>query len=107
MYVVTHHGCKPERLATPLLGRRPYPIVRGCVCALLSPCSEHLRNVLSQDLDRVLGDSEYDFRQLIDPNLNYRFYSDLGLAALVQNGKVIELVIGQIPEEKRGNLTLF
>jgi hypothetical protein len=56
----------------------------------------------SAELDCILGDSDYDFRQLVDPELNYRFYSDLGLAVLVQNGKVIELVIGQIPKRKVG-----
>jgi tetratricopeptide (TPR) repeat protein len=56
----------------------------------------------SADLDRILGDSDYDFRQLVNPDLNYRFYSDLGVAVLVQNGKVIELVIGQIPKRKVG-----
>jgi len=56
----------------------------------------------SADLDRLLGDSDYDFRQLIDPDLNYRFYSDLGVAVLLQNGKIIELVICQIPKRKVG-----
>jgi len=54
------------------------------------------------DLDRVMGDTDYDFRQLIDPNLNYRFYSDLGIAMLIQGGKAIELVIGQVPKRKVG-----
>jgi hypothetical protein len=54
------------------------------------------------DLDHVLGDSDYDFRQLADPDLNYRFYSDLGVAVLIKNGKVIELVIGQLPKRKLG-----
>jgi len=56
----------------------------------------------SADLDAVLGDSDYDFRQLVDPEQNYRFYSDLGLAVLVQNGKIVELVVGQIPKRKVG-----
>jgi len=56
----------------------------------------------STDLDAVLGDSDYDFRQLVDPEQNYRFYSDLGVAVLVQNGKVVELVVGQIPKRKVG-----
>jgi hypothetical protein len=54
------------------------------------------------DLDRVLGESDYDFRQLADPDLNYRFYSELGVAVLIKNGKVIELVIGQLPKRKIG-----
>jgi tetratricopeptide (TPR) repeat protein len=56
----------------------------------------------SEELDRALGDSDYDFRQLADPNLNYRFYSDLGVAVLTKNGKVIELLIGQLPKRKVG-----
>ena len=54
------------------------------------------------DLEQVLGDSDYDFRQLIDPNQNYRFYSDLGIAVLTENGKVVELVISQIPKRQVG-----
>jgi tetratricopeptide (TPR) repeat protein len=56
----------------------------------------------SEDLDRLLGDSDYDFRQLIDPDLNYRFYSDLGIAVLSQRGKIVELVISQIPKKRVG-----
>jgi tetratricopeptide (TPR) repeat protein len=54
------------------------------------------------ELDHALGDSDYDFRQLADPDLNYRFYSDLGVAVLTRNGRVIELVIGQLPKRKVG-----
>jgi tetratricopeptide (TPR) repeat protein len=54
------------------------------------------------DLDRLLGDSDYDFRQLIDADLNYRFYSDLGIAVLSQGGKIVELVISQIPKKRVG-----
>ncbi|MDB4893966.1 MAG: hypothetical protein JWN15_228, partial [Firmicutes bacterium] len=54
------------------------------------------------ELDQVLGDSDYDFRQLVDPALNYRFYSDLGIAVLAKSGTVIELVIGQVPKRKVG-----
>jgi tetratricopeptide (TPR) repeat protein len=56
----------------------------------------------SAELDRLLGDSDYDFRQLVDPDLNYRFYSDLGIAVLSQGGKVSELVISQIPKKRVG-----
>jgi hypothetical protein len=56
----------------------------------------------SADLDRLLGDSDYDFRQLVDPDLNYRFYSDLGIAVLSQGGKITELVISQVPKRKVG-----
>jgi tetratricopeptide (TPR) repeat protein len=56
----------------------------------------------SADLDRLLGGSDYDFRQLTDPDLNYRFYSDLGIAALSQEGKIVEFVISQIPKRRVG-----
>jgi tetratricopeptide (TPR) repeat protein len=56
----------------------------------------------SADLDHLLGDSDYDFRQLVDPDLNYRFYSDLGIAVLSQGGKIAELVISQVPKRKVG-----
>jgi len=54
------------------------------------------------ELDRLLGDTDYDFRQLVDPDLNYRFYSDLGIAVLSQGGKVTQLVISQVPKRKVG-----
>lgn len=54
------------------------------------------------ELDRVMGDSDYDFRQLVDPDLNYRFYPDIGIATLSKNGKVTELVIVQIPKQQVG-----
>ena len=56
----------------------------------------------SAELDRLLGDSDYDFRQLVDPDLNYRFYADLGIAVFSQGGKVSELVISQIPKKRVG-----
>jgi hypothetical protein len=52
------------------------------------------------DLDRVMADTDYDFRQLIDPSLNYRFYSDLGIAVLIQGEKIVELAIGQVPKRR-------
>jgi hypothetical protein len=54
------------------------------------------------ELDQLMGDSDCDFRQLIDPELNYRFYSDLGIAVLNKNGAVVELVISQISKRKVG-----
>lgn len=56
----------------------------------------------TKELDQLLSDADYDFRQLIDPDVNYRFYSELGIAVLVQGGKVVELVIGQVPKRKVG-----
>jgi len=49
-----------------------------------------------------MGDVDYDFRQLVDPELNYRFYSDMGVAVLVKSGRVVELVIGQVPKRRSG-----
>ena len=49
-------------------------------------------------LDALLTDQDYDFRQLTDPEVNYRFYRDLGLAVRVRDGKVEELVVVQIPQ---------
>ncbi|PYP86791.1 MAG: hypothetical protein DMG65_18020 [Candidatus Angelobacter sp. Gp1-AA117] len=54
------------------------------------------------ELEQLLGDADYDFRQLLDPNQNYRFYSDLGIAVLTQDGKVIELAISQVPKRQVG-----
>jgi tetratricopeptide (TPR) repeat protein len=55
----------------------------------------------SAELDRRMGDADYDFRQLTDPETNYRFYNDLGVAVLVKNGKVLEVVISQIPKQSQ------
>ncbi len=54
------------------------------------------------DLDRMMGDADYDFRQLVDQDLNYRFYPDIGIAILSESGKITELVIGQIPKQHVG-----
>ncbi|HEY3418078.1 MAG TPA: M48 family metallopeptidase [Armatimonadota bacterium] len=48
--------------------------------------------------EEIVGDVEYDFRQLTDPDINYRFYRSLGLAVRLVNGAVHELVIVQIPD---------
>lgn len=69
----------------------------------LGPAVAQLKvGMTNADLDRILGDADYDFRQLADPNQNYRFYSDLGIAVLVKNGSVVELVIAQLPKRKVG-----
>jgi len=53
-------------------------------------------------LDQLMQDSDYDFRQLTDPNINYRFYKDIGIAVLVQGGLIAEIVISQIPKDNTG-----
>ena len=48
-------------------------------------------------LDSVLVGYDYDYRQLADPNVNYRFYTELGLAVRIVDGTITELVIARIP----------
>lgn len=50
------------------------------------------------DLDEVLGNMMYDYRQLYDPEINYRFYRDLGIAIRIRKGEVAEIIVVQIPE---------
>jgi len=40
----------------------------------------------------------YDYRQLYDPEINYRFYRDLGIAIRIRKGEVAEIIVVQIPE---------
>ena len=42
---------------------------------------------------------EYQFTQIIDPEKNYRFYPNLGLAVLVHGGVVQEMIIVQVPRQ--------
>jgi tetratricopeptide (TPR) repeat protein len=56
----------------------------------------------NKELDQVLQDSDYDFRQLIDPDISYRFYPDLGIAVQSHTGMVTEFVISQIPKQRIG-----
>lgn len=49
----------------------------------------------SADLDNILPYA--DLAPILDPEQTYRWYSQLGLAAKIRNGKVAELVIVQIP----------
>ncbi len=54
------------------------------------------------ELDSALGDAgqNFDFRPLTDPNVKYRFYSDIGLAVRVQKGHVTEIALAMIPQER-------
>src|SRR2546426_3517142 len=56
-------------------------------------------NMPVEELNQILG-NEYDFRQLTDPSVDYRFYRHLGLAVRVLKGRVKELVVAQIPERQ-------
>jgi len=49
-----------------------------------------------------MQDADYDFRQLTDPDVNYRFYKDLGIAVLIRDGVVSEMIISQIPKGPTG-----
>lgn len=90
-----------EVLAIVLSGDKASPI-RIREMGLGTKSIELKVGMTSADLDRLLGDSDYDFRQLVDPDLNYRFYSDLGIAVLSQGGKITELVISQVPKRRVG-----
>ena len=54
------------------------------------------------DLDELMQDADYDFRQLTDPGVNYRFYKDLGIAILMHDGMIVEIAISQIPKQNTG-----
>lgn len=56
----------------------------------------------TEELDHLMQDANYDFRQLTDPDVNYRFYQDLGLAILIKNKMITEVVISQIPNQDKG-----
>ncbi len=71
---------------------------------LASKSSQVRIGISTHDLDALMQDSDYDFRQLTDPEVSYRYYKDLGLAFLTQNGSVTEIVISQIPKQPHGLL---
>ncbi len=54
------------------------------------------------ELDGALGDAgqNFDYRPLADPNVKYRFYSEIGLAVRVQKGHVTEIALAMIPQER-------
>lgn len=52
------------------------------------------------ELDEALELEDYIPGKFIDPNVNYRFYRDLGLAIRVKGGVVREIVVVQIPEKR-------
>ncbi len=56
----------------------------------------------ANELDELMQDADYDFRQLTDPGTNYRFYRDLGIAVLVRDGLIVEIAISQIPKDNTG-----
>ncbi len=64
-----------------------------------SKASDLTIGMAKADLEKTLANQTYDFRQLDSPEVNYRFYRDLGLAVLVKQGKVAELMVVQLPSE--------
>jgi hypothetical protein len=68
--------------------------------ALASSKRELKIGMTVEELDAALGElaSSFDFRPLADPNIKYRFYSELGLAVRVKQGKVIEIALAMIPK---------
>ncbi len=66
-----------------------------------SKSSEVKVGMTTDQLDAVLGElaANYDFRQLVDKDVNYRFYSEIGLAVRVKKGAVIEVALAMIPKE--------
>lgn len=65
-----------------------------------SPTHKLKVGMTRDDVEKLLGDEEYDFREIDQPGHTYRFYPDLGLALRIQNGKVEELAIVQIPRRR-------
>lgn len=55
-----------------------------------------------QELSKLLGDVDYDMRELADPDVHYRYYRRIGLGIREKNGKIIEIVVAQIPERAVG-----
>ena len=47
-------------------------------------------------LEEVIKE-DFEYKQIIDPEVNYRFYPDLGLAVLIRHGVVQEMIIVQLP----------
>jgi tetratricopeptide (TPR) repeat protein len=54
------------------------------------------------DFERLVGELDYDMRELIDPNTRYRFYYGIGLALRIESGKIAEIVIAQLPTRTVG-----
>jgi tetratricopeptide (TPR) repeat protein len=65
--------------------------------------SKTLRLGMTQEeLAGVLKEQPFELRQLDKPDLEYRFYPQLGLAVRADEGKLQELVIAQIPRQPVG-----
>jgi hypothetical protein len=88
-------------LAILLVGpKAPKVALRGTGTA--SGTRELTVGMSKDELEQLVGGEDYDYRQLDDPDTNYRFYANLGLAVRVQKDKVTELVIATIPRRRSG-----
>jgi tetratricopeptide (TPR) repeat protein len=52
-----------------------------------------------QEFERALQGEDYDFRELLAPDVLYRYYPDIGLAVKFEKGRVGELVVAQVPRQ--------
>lgn len=60
--------------------------------------AQRVRVGMSKDeIEKILENEDYDFREIDKPGHSYRFYPDVGLAVRIRQGVVEELVIVQIP----------
>ena len=89
-----------EVLAIALSGPRA-PALTLREMGIASGRSELRAGMTVTELDRVMGDAEYDLRRLVDPEVRYRFYPDVGVAALVRKGRVEQLVVSQAARRRR------
>jgi predicted Zn-dependent protease len=65
--------------------------------------AQTLRLGMSQEeLDRILKDQPHEQRQLDQADIEYRYYPQLGLATRMQEDKLEELVVAQIPRRAGG-----
>ncbi|HEX8832876.1 MAG TPA: M48 family metallopeptidase [Abditibacteriaceae bacterium] len=53
-----------------------------------------------EELEKILGEDNYDFTQFTDPDINYRFWRNVGVAARVKGGIVQELVVVRVPQKR-------
>lgn len=49
------------------------------------------------DVEKILGSEDFDYRPTTDPDVNYRFYRNLGLAIRIKQGVVVEVLVVEIP----------
>ena len=87
-----------ERILAICLNSEAAPSISVRPSGLGSKASTLKVGMTRNELELILADENYDFRQLLDPETNYRFYRSLGLAVIILDGRVKELVVVIIPE---------